>query len=246
MSKVHLRKKNKVRDKASTQRIAEDQELLVVKNSNLLGSESDMTLPGTLTQPEYSRKYNVLPHDIDIVDKRLEDDYKDKEVYSNWKEAGAFKKCYVTCGKIPKNICCLCAPCGCGPIKTISQGEIGILIRFGKVHKKLSPGLHTINSCTDKLIVLDMRLNTIKSTQTFTTKDNLTVKISSFGTWRITHPEIFMFKVDDVGRIMREMIAGQFCTSASKNTLDELMLNREEIEDESLNVINSKSINFGF
>ena len=104
-------------------------------------------------------------HDLEIIDRRLENDYTDKEIYSGFKEAGCFKKCYVCCGNIPKKICCICAPCGCGPVKTISQGEIGLLIRFGRVFKKLPPGLHTVNSCTDKLVIVDMRLNSIKSVQ---------------------------------------------------------------------------------
>ena len=108
-------------------------------------------------------KYDVPAHDIEVIDNRLGEDYANTQIYSDMKEAGCFKKCYVSCGKIGQKCCCICAPCGMGPTKIISQGEIGILLRFGKVYKKLAPGLHTINTCTDKLIVLDMRLNTIKS-----------------------------------------------------------------------------------
>jgi hypothetical protein len=93
---------------------------------------------------------------------------------------------------------------------------------------------------------MDMRLNTIKNVGQFTTKDNLTITISSFGTWRITHPEMFQFKVDDIQALMRNMITGVFCTMASSNTLDELMLKREELEDMSIEIMNNRSINFGF
>lgn len=241
-------KKSRVHAKPpTTGRQGETDNLLSQTNPKTNGSETGMTSPKMLKIDKNSGRYNdIIPHDIDVIDSRLKSDYKDKEIYSEIKEAGCFKGYYVGCGKCPQKCCVVCAPCGCGPVKTISQGEIGILIRFGKVFGKLPPGLHAINGCTDKLLVLDMRLNTIKSMQIFTTKDNLTVRLSSFGTWRITHPEVFLFKVDDINLLMNQMIAGVFCTQASKNTLDELMLKREAIEDESLDIINFKCKDFGF
>lgn len=198
--------------------------------------------------PTTGERYNFdsQPHDLEVIDSRLKDDYSNREVYSGTKEAGCFKNCYVCCGKIPQNLCCLCGPCGCGPKKIISQGEIGLLIRFGRVIKKLPPGLHTINPCTDKLIVVDMRLNSIKSVQQFTTKDNLTAFINIFGTWKITHPELFYFKVDDLKMLMNNLIRGVMCTAASTNTLDNLMLKREHIQDICLKNINIVACNFGF
>ena len=86
------------------------------------------------------------------------------------------------------------------------------MIRFGRVHKKLAPGLHTINNCTDKVVVVDMRLNQIKASQIFTTKDNLTIKMSSFGTWRITHPEIFWFTLESYNTMLVQLISGVLCT----------------------------------
>jgi regulator of protease activity HflC (stomatin/prohibitin superfamily) len=114
------------------------------------------------------------------------------------------------------------------------------------VIKKLPPGLHTYNSCSDKVFVVDMRLNTIESNDQFTTKDSLTITIQIFGTWKITRPEVFLFKVEDCNSLMRNLIKGVLCTQTSKNTLDHLMLKRDEIEDQCLEIINSKSERFGF
>jgi hypothetical protein len=91
-----------------------------------------------------------------------------------------------------------------------------------------------------------MRLSSIGSMNVYTTKDNLTIRIKSFGTWRITHPEIFTYKVDDINTLMRNLIIGVLCTQASINTLDEMMLKREDIEDQCLEVINMRAKDFGF
>lgn len=42
------------------------------------------------------------------------------------------------------------------------------------------------------------------------------------------------------------MISGVFCSMASSNSLDELMLKREQLEDESVSIINQRAANFGF
>ena len=199
--------------------------------------------------PSGKSAYNddvAIPHDLEVIDKRLESDYQNPKVYTKMEEASCFKNCYVRCGLIPQKVCCICASCGCGPTRIISQGEIGILVRFGRVFDKLPPGLHTINSCTDKMITVDMRLSTIQSVQAFTTKDNLTIQIKSFGTWRITHPEIFIFKVDDINTLMKKMIEGVLCTQASTFSLDDLMLKREHIEEDCLAIINRRGSQFGF
>ena len=99
------------------------------------------------------------PNDMEKIDSRLTKQYENKEIFKEEAEAGCFKGCYVCCGNCCATLCVTCSICGCGPVKTINQGEIGLVIRFGKVHKKLAPGLHKINNCTDKVVVVDMRLN---------------------------------------------------------------------------------------
>jgi erythrocyte band 7 integral membrane protein len=166
----------------------------------LVSSNKKMVTPHQPEQESYARR--IPKSDIDVIDPRLEEDYSKKEIYSEFGEANCMKSCYVCTGTCCRNMCVVCAACGCGPVKIINQGEIGLLIRFGRVLRKLPPGLHSINGCTDKVIVADMRLNTTKNTQTSTTKDNLTVQISIFGTWRITHPEVFFYKVSRPNYLM--------------------------------------------
>jgi hypothetical protein len=79
--------------------------------------------------------------------------YSDKPV-DTAKSYGSCKRC---CGVIPKVVCVPCAPCDCGPVRKISTGHIGLIIEFGRLIKKLPPGLHTLNNCTEKLLIVDIR-----------------------------------------------------------------------------------------
>ena len=214
------------------QREEEDINLLAKSENSSKKTESKMLMPKVnLSSTSHAHVNKYPPNDLDIIDPRLEKEYTNKEIYKEQGEAGCFKGCYTSCGDCCATSCVVCSICGCGPVKTINQGEIGLIIRYGKVHKKLPPGLHTINSCIDQVVVVDMRLNQIKSSQLFTTKDNLTIKLSSFGTWRVTHPEIFWFTLQSFNLLMVQLISGVLCTQASQKTLDQLMLERDSLED---------------
>lgn len=52
--------------------------------------------------------------------------------------------------------CSNCVCCCNGAIK-IQQGEIGLLMKFGKYVKKLPPGLYIVNPCTESIIVKNIR-----------------------------------------------------------------------------------------
>ena len=55
-------------------------------------------------------------------------------------------------GSVP-GLCCF--P---NPYKTIPQGNVGLVTRFGKWYKTVDPGLHYIQPFTEKYYVQDIRL----------------------------------------------------------------------------------------
>lgn len=57
---------------------------------------------------------------------------------------------------------CMNVLCVCSTSKTIDQGQIGLLMRFGKFVKKLPPGLYLINPCTENVIIQSTKTQVIK------------------------------------------------------------------------------------
>lgn len=188
----------------------------------------------------------IPPADIEVIDPRLMNIYDDPEVYKNTKESSCFINCYNCCGEIPKALCVCCAPCGCGPLKKIYQGYMGLKMRHGKIVEKLPPGLHAINSCTDFVFMVDMRQQTVTVGHVYTTKDYLNVLIKAFGVWKTTHPEIFLFKVANPTDLMSEILKGVICTLAATRTLKQLMKSRDDLEVEALEVMNDQAKHLGF
>lgn len=193
----------------------------------------------------YPSTPDIPPADIDVVDPRLLEDYKDTKIFKTTKESTCFMKCYDCCGEIPKYCCLCCAPCGCGPLKKVYQGFIGLKMRHGKIIEKLPPGLHAINSCTDNILMVDLRQQTVTVSHVYTTKDNLEVMIKAFGVWRITHPEIYLFKSNSPRAILVDAMKGVICTMACTRTLKQLMKSRDDLEEDALANINSIAMHLG-
>ena len=66
----------------------------------------------------------------------------------------------------------------------------------GKVVEKLEPGLHTINPCSQQLYLVNLMTQLIDITeQQLLTKDNVTIVVDAFVTYKIRCPELAVYKV---------------------------------------------------
>lgn len=66
-----------------------------------------------------------------------------------------------TAGAIP---CCICCP---NPYKPVSQGNVGLVTKFGRFYRAVDPGLVKINPLSEKLIQVDVKIQ-IVGMQNFT------------------------------------------------------------------------------
>lgn len=161
-------------------------------------------------------------------------------------EAECYKSCLSFCGGIQRNIQCCCATCGCGPLKTIEQGNVGLKIRFGKFISKLRPGLHSFNPCTEDIIVVDIRAQVLDvGNQSLLTKDNVTVYIDAYVNYRVVSPEAAIFKVDNYEQMMKYFTQGVMKTIVAEHTLTDLLVNRKVIEHKITEIIDEKTDPFG-
>jgi len=116
-------------------------------------------------------------------------------------------ECCLTC----IGLCCGCigayVPCCscCNPYMTIPQGRVGILTRFGKAYRVVDPGLYFVNSMTEKIRDVDIRMClTDVPRQMVMTKDNVSVDIDSIVYWHIIDPFVAAFQVNNVGEALKQ------------------------------------------
>lgn len=64
--------------------------------------------------------------------------------------------CFGSCFGIISVITCGC--CCPNPFRTVHQGEVGLVSKFGKYYKAVDPGLYQINIFTEKLRSVNIKL----------------------------------------------------------------------------------------
>lgn len=180
------------------------------------------------------------------LSKRIHNEYG-QEFQKNPKDrAAGYANCIKCCGKIPKVVCCICAACDCGPVKKISTGQIGLLIEFGRLIGKLEPGLHSFNQCSQTIILVDLRTVILNiPPQQLLTKDNVSVQVDAFVTYKIVIPELAIFKVENYQNIVSYMTQGVMKTIVAERTLSELLVNRNDVEKAITGIIDDKTDPYG-
>lgn len=150
------------------------------------------------------------------------------------------------CGSISQCLCFPCAPCNCGPVMQIKQGEMGLLLHQGRLKAKLGPGLHTYNTCLDELIRVDMKTQIMElPKQLLITKDNVTILMSGFVAYNIDIPEYAVFRVENIPRLIMNLTMGTLKTVVATLKLNELLTMRREVEAYITGLIDKKTEDFG-
>ena len=58
-------------------------------------------------------------------------------------------------GAVP---CCICCP---NPYRPVSQGNVGLVTKFGRFYRAVDPGLVKINPLSEKLIQVDVKIQIV-------------------------------------------------------------------------------------
>lgn len=160
--------------------------------------------------------------------------------------ATIYKSCRSFCGTIIQCGLCCCSPCECGPVKTISQGYVGLKTEFGTYTGKLPPGFYSFNPCTEKIIEVDMRAKIIDvGLQSLLTKDNVTVMIDAYVNYSVVEPEKAVFKVQNYQSMMTFLTRSVMKTIVAEHTLGEMLVNRKVIEKKLTHIIDEKTHAYG-
>lgn len=195
-------------------------------------------------QRRLDNKHAVLkPNGIDIsweINKPYGTKWESEE------QASCYGGCLKGCGACCSVSCCLFAACGCGWIREIRQGYIGMLIEFGKLVRKLGPGIHAINPCTQKVLQVDMRVQSLNTApQKLLTRDCCTVTLDVFVNYKIVIPELAMFKIKNYFEFLNLTVQTVMKTIVSERSLSELLSNRAEIEKATTDIMDEKAHPFG-
>jgi len=127
-------------------------------------------------------------------------------------------------GAIP---CCICCP---NPYRPVSQGNVGLVTKFGRFYRAVDPGLVKINPLSEKLIQVDVKIQIVEvPKQVCMTKDNVTLHLTSVIYYHITSPHKAAFGISNVRQALIERTQTTLRHVVGARVLQDVIERREEL-----------------
>ncbi|KAI8809389.1 hypothetical protein BJ742DRAFT_676811 [Cladochytrium replicatum] len=153
---------------------------------------------------------------------------------------GSLGGCLGFFGSIPG---CVCFP---NPFKTIAQGNVGLISRWGQYYRTVDPGLYSVNPCTETLHQVDIKIQLSDIPSQFVmTKDNCNIRIDSVIYWHVVDPVIAAFDVQDVRQALVERTQTTLRQILGARTLQDCIENREVLAHEIERIISGPAASWG-
>ncbi|GIW63041.1 MAG: paraslipin [Patescibacteria group bacterium] len=131
-------------------------------------------------------------------------------------------------------------------IYVIKQFERGIVIRFGKYHRLIQPGINFIFPFLDSVIKVDVRERVINvDPQKVITKDNVTVEVDAVIYYKVVDPVKAEFEVEDFDYAATTLAQTNLRNIIGDKTLDETLVARDIINENLRDVLDEATNNWG-
>jgi len=123
-------------------------------------------------------------------------------------------------------------------IKIVWQYQAGVVFRFGKFRKERSPGLNFILPYIDRMVKVDMRVETlIVEPQEVITKDNVTVQVDAVVYYQPVRAVDVVIKVVDYNKATSQVALTTLRSVLGQMELDDLLSQRDKINERLREII---------
>ncbi len=131
-------------------------------------------------------------------------------------------------------------------LRTVQQYEKGVVFRFGKIVKLKEPGLNWIIPFIEHIRKVDLRTITLPvPTQKIITKDNVSVDVSAVAYYRIVDPIKSIVGIENVMAAINQIAQTSIRNIVGKFQLDEILSERETINKDITQVLDSHTEAWG-
>lgn len=130
--------------------------------------------------------------------------------------------------------------------KVVWQYEKGVVFRFGKLRKERKPGLNFIIPFVEKMIRVDMRLETlVVEPQEIITRDNVTVEVDAVVYFRVVNATDAIIKVKNFAKATGQFALTTLRSVLGQSELDELLAHRDKINERLKEIIDEHTEPWG-
>jgi len=148
--------------------------------------------------------------------------------------------CLGFCGAVP---CCIVCP---NPYKPVSQGNVGLVTKFGRFSRAVDPGLVKVNPLSERLIQVDVKIQIVEvPRQVCMTKDNVTLNLTSVIYYHIISPHKAAFGISNIRQALVERTQTTLRHVVGARVLQDVIERREEIAQSIGEIIEEVAAGWG-
>jgi regulator of protease activity HflC (stomatin/prohibitin superfamily) len=112
----------------------------------------------------------------------------------------------------------------------VSQGNVGLITKFGRFSRAVDPGLVKVNPLSERLIQVDVKIQIVEvPRQVCMTKDNVTLNLTSVIYYHITSPHKAAFGISNIRQALIERTQTTLRHVVGARVLQDVIERREEI-----------------
>ena len=131
-------------------------------------------------------------------------------------------------------------------IRIVPEYERGVVFRLGRVIGAKGPGLFLLIPFVDRMVKVDLRTITLDvPAQEAITGDNVTVKVNAVVYFRVLDPVDAIIQVEDYRRATWQIAQTSLRNVIGQSTLDQLLQDREEINERLQHIIDEATEPWG-
>lgn len=144
-------------------------------------------------------------------------------------------------------LCALGLVAGATSLRIVKQYERGVVFRFGRVRRKvLRPGLAVLTPIADRLQKVNMQIITMPvPAQDGITRDNITVRVDAVVYFSVMDAVRAAVDVQDYPAAIGQVAQTSLRSIIGKSDLDDLLSNREHLNQGMELMINSPALDWG-
>jgi regulator of protease activity HflC (stomatin/prohibitin superfamily) len=136
---------------------------------------------------------------------------------------------------------------GLASAKMVNQGNVALVERLGRYHRKLNPGLSFIVPILDQIVMEDTTREQILDIkpQNVITKDGIYLEVDGIVYWRMKDIEKSFYAIDDLQQALTNLTTTTLRENIAQNTLEDTNMSRDEIDRSILSVLNPITATWG-
>jgi len=131
-------------------------------------------------------------------------------------------------------------------LRILNEYERGVIFRLGRVIRAKGPGLIILIPVLDKMIKVSLRLVAMDvDPQDVITRDNVSVKVNAVIYFRVIDPIKAIIEVENYSYAMSQLAQTTLRSVCGQAELDELLADREKINDELQEILDTHTDPWG-